>query len=80
MAIAEVEKILPLVSDIAELQPDNVWINYDKEADVMYINFKRPSNADNSEITDDDIIVRYENGEIIGITVMHASKRQRPVS
>ncbi len=29
-----------------------------------------------SELTDDDIIVRYEEGEeIVGLTVLHASKR-----
>jgi len=26
-------------------------------------------------IADDDIIIRYEKGEIIGVTILHASKR-----
>ena len=34
------------------------------------MNFKKPSHADDSMLTDDDVIVRYENGEIIGITVL----------
>lgn len=36
---------------------------------------KKPSHADDSELTDDDVIIRYEKGEIIGITVLNASKR-----
>jgi len=31
--------------------------------------------ADDSKITDDDIIVRYEAGQIVGITILNASKR-----
>ena len=53
-----------------------IWFSYDEEADVLYLNFKKPSHADDSVLTDDDVVIRYENGEIIGITVLHASKRQ----
>jgi uncharacterized protein YuzE len=42
---------------------------------VLYINFKKPSHATDSEITDSDIVIQYENGEIIGLTVLHASKQ-----
>ena len=50
-------------------------IRYDAEADVLYINFKKPSRATDSEMTDDDILVRYEGEEVVGLTVLHASKR-----
>ena len=43
---------------------------------MIYINFKKPSNPDDSELTDDDIIVRYEGEEIVGLTILHASKRK----
>ncbi len=52
-----------------------VWSSYDSEADVLYINFKKPAVATDSELTDDDIIVRYEGDEIIGLTLLHASAR-----
>lgn len=48
---------------------------YDQEADVMYINFKKPGVATDSELTDDDVIIRYEGEEVIGFTVLHASQR-----
>ena len=53
-----------------------IWSSYDKEADVLYLSFKKPSHADDSELTDDDMIIRYEGDEVVGITVLHASKRR----
>jgi uncharacterized protein YuzE len=49
---------------------------YDEEADVLYVNFKKPSRADDSELTDDDIIIRYENEQVVGMTILNASHRQ----
>lgn len=48
---------------------------YDAEADVLYMEFKKPAHATDSELTDDDVIIRYENGELVGLTVLHASTR-----
>jgi len=76
MAAAEVKKILTLIPELLAVPHSHIWSFYDKEADVLYLNFKKPSHADDSEITDDDIIVRYEKGEVIGITVLHASQRK----
>ena len=59
------------------LQYKQIWTTYDKEADVLYLNFKKPSHADDSELTDDDVIIRYEKEKIIGITVLNASKRKK---
>ena len=53
----------------------SVWLTYDHEADVMYINFKKPSQATDSELTDDDIIIRYDGEDVIGFTILHASQR-----
>ena len=54
-----------------------MWTSYDREADVLYINFKKPSHADDSELLDSGVLVRYEQGEVVGITVMNASQRVR---
>ena len=52
-----------------------VWSSYDAEADVLYLNFKKPAHATDSELTDDGLIVRYDGEEVIGVTVLHASQR-----
>lgn len=75
MGALEVKKILTLVPELLEVPYSRIWTAYDKEADVLYINFKKPSHADDSELTDDDVIIRYEKGEVIGLTVLNASKR-----
>ena len=56
--------------------PDSsVWMTFDEDADVLYINFKKGVEATDSEMTDDDIIIRYHEDDIIGFTVLHASNR-----
>ncbi len=76
MGAVEVEKILTIVPELLEMPYSRIWTSYGREADVLYINFKKPSHADDSELTDDDIIIRYEKGEIVGVTVLNASKRR----
>lgn len=75
MAIADVREYLKLVP-AAKLSPRGyMWVSYDEEADVVYVNFKKPSRATDSEMTDDDIIIRYENDDVIGLTILHANSR-----
>jgi uncharacterized protein YuzE len=75
MATLEINKVLSIVPNLIGIPYKNIWYSYDEEADVLYLNFKKPSLADDSEMTDDDVIIRYEKGEIIGITILNASKR-----
>jgi uncharacterized protein YuzE len=75
MGDSAVKKVLDIVPELLEMPYTRIWTDYDKEADVLYINFKKPSHADDSEIMDDDVIIRYEKGNIIGITINNASKR-----
>jgi uncharacterized protein YuzE len=75
MAIADVQEYLRLIPAVNRSPQHAVYLSYDTEADTLYVNFKKPSYATNSELTDEDIIVRYEGETIIGFTVLHASKR-----
>lgn len=75
MAATDVTDFIKLIPAIEHSPQHAVWVSYDKEADVLYVNYKKPSQATDSELTDDDIIVRYEENEVIGYTVLHASKR-----
>ncbi len=75
MAVAQVSDYLKLIPAVRQSPENSIWLSYDVEADVLYINFKKPSRATDSELTDDDVIVRYEGNEVIGLTVLHASAR-----
>jgi len=75
MAVADVKEYIKLVPALRRAPQGYLWSSYDEEADTLYINFKKPSHATDSELTDDDIIIRYEDDEVIGITILHAGKR-----
>ena len=75
MAVTEIGNYLKLLPQLRQAPQGSVWVSYDPEADTLYVNYRKPSNATASEITDDDIILRYDGEEIVGFTVLHASKR-----
>lgn len=75
MGEVEPEKILKIVPEILDMPSSKIWIDYDSEADVFYINFKNPAHADESVMSDDDIIYRYEGGNLVGMTILSARKR-----
>jgi uncharacterized protein YuzE len=62
------------------LTPEKIDVEYDKKGDALYIAFSPDTVADDSELTDNDVLVRYKGNKIIGLTVLHFSERQRKVS
>jgi uncharacterized protein YuzE len=75
MALTDVGEYLRMIPVVMSSPQRNVWLSYDAEADTLYVSFRRPSRASDSEMTDDDVIVRYEGDEVVGLTVLNASKR-----
>jgi uncharacterized protein YuzE len=75
MAALVIEEYLRLLPYIKQTEQGSLWMSYDAEAHVLYVNFKKPSYATDSELTDDDVIIRYEGEEVIGLTILHASQR-----
>lgn len=69
------EQILKIVNSLLNLPQKKFWIDYDEDADVLYISFKRPQKATDTESTEDGILFRYRDKELVGITVLEASKR-----
>ena len=64
------------IMDLIKQHPQqSVTFAYDAEADVLYINFRKGVSADDSEMTDEDVVIRYRDDEVIGYTVLHASQR-----
>ena len=75
MASLTVEQYVSLIPAVKHSPKQYLWSSYDAEADVLYVNFKKPSHDDDSELTDDDVIIRYEQGQVVGLTILHASQR-----
>lgn len=53
-----------------------VWVDYDAEADVLYVSFERPQNATNSRMRDDGVLLHYRGRKLVGVTIFEASKRR----
>ena len=68
----EVYTIIPHLLNIAEKQ---MWLDYDNEADVLYVNFKKPQKATDSEMLENGVLVRYKDKDVVGLTILDASKR-----
>ncbi len=55
---------------------DKIWFEYDSQNDILYINFGLDiEEADESFLTDDNIVIRLRNGKVIGITVFDFMRR-----
>jgi uncharacterized protein YuzE len=81
MALAEKIKpkdlagILSIVPRLVKFPARRMWIDYDAEADVLYLSFRRPQKATESELHNDGIIVRRRGKQIVGLTILDASTR-----
>ena len=67
--------LLGMVPFVLNLPKNSLHLDYDNEADVLYINFSNPKHATDSEMTKEGILIRYRDDEIIGYTITDASKR-----
>ena len=70
-----VQRCLTMVSALIKLPIEHAWIDYDREADVLYLSFRRPQRAKQTIETDDDILIRKDGKHIVGITILNASTR-----
>ncbi|KAF5410779.1 MAG: DUF2283 domain-containing protein [Euryarchaeota archaeon] len=75
MDAVELKRVLNPIPEFMEATHQRIRTPYNKEADVLYHNFKKPGHADDFELTDDNILIRYENRAVIGITMLNASRR-----
>ena len=67
---------LVMAHDIMRLQARNTWIDYDEEADVLYMSFRKPQRANNTVEISEDVLIRKDDNEIVGITIMNASAQK----
>ncbi len=51
------------------------WVDYDEEADVLYISFKRPQKATDRKMCNDGVLLRYRGKQLVGVTILDVSTR-----
>ncbi|HJH25351.1 MAG TPA: hypothetical protein C5S37_00950 [Methanophagales archaeon] len=52
------EELLESVPYLLKMPSNRIWIDYDEDADVLYVSFQKPQHADDSEMKD-NIIYHY---------------------
>ena len=72
-----IDTCLGLAAEATKLPTQHVWLDYDKEADVLYISFRRPQRATKTVEAGDDVLLRKDGADIVGLTILDASTRQR---
>ena len=70
-----ITKCLAMANNMLELPTDHAWLDYDKEADVLYVSFRKPQRATKTIETDDDILIRKDGRKIVGLTILNARAR-----
>jgi len=70
--LTEVFKATP---HLLRFPKNKLWIDYDKEADVLYLSFDRPQKATDGEMLDNGVLLRYKSDKLVGMTILEASKR-----
>ena len=70
-----IQRCLGLSSDLTKLPVKHIWVDYDQEADVLYLTFRKPQRAKKTVETDDDVLIRTDGDQIVGITILNASSR-----
>lgn len=65
--VKEVRGALPYLK---RFPSSHFWVDYDKEADVLYVSFDRPQRATDSVLRDDNVLLRYRGKKLVGVTIV----------
>lgn len=60
---------------MAQLTKNHMWLDYDEEADVLYLHFEEQPRSTRSQMRDDGIILDYKGRRLVGVTILEASQR-----
>jgi uncharacterized protein YuzE len=72
------DEISDAVPHLIRFPDHKAWIDYDEQADVLYISLKRPQRAtDTKYLADKGILLRYRAKDLVGVTVLDASKPRK---
>ena len=71
LAVARfVKEVFEAAPHLKRLPSNHFWIDYDDEADVLYVSFEKPQRATDSILQGENVLLRYRGNKLVGITVM----------
>lgn len=65
-----VKEVFQAMPHLKRLPSDHMWIDYDKDADVLYVSFEKPQRATDSVLQDDNVLLRYRGKKLVGMTIV----------
>ena len=71
----DLTRILKAVPQFVRFPVKQIWLDYDAEAEVLYISFRRPQHATDSARREDGILVHRRGKQVVGLTILEASHR-----
>ncbi len=71
--VENLQSTLPTMFPLIQRE-DNLVINYDKGADVLYISFGIPQKADDTELVNGNMLMRKKGKRIVGVTILNFKK------
>ncbi len=75
LAERDISHLLGAVSHLVHLPKPQMWLDYDAEADVLYVHFTEKPSSTHSDMREDGIILDYQDDRLVGLTVLEASQR-----
>ena len=71
-----IAQVLDIGKQIAQLGDEDVRLSYDREANVLYVNFANRQKAiDAVALCEKGVLLRYRGRKLVSITVLEESKR-----
>lgn len=68
-------ELIKMIPHVVRSSMKKVWIDYDEDADVLYVCFVYPPNAIEHEEDEDGIIRNYDReGKLTGLTIIAAMR------
>jgi uncharacterized protein YuzE len=64
----EMQSVFSALPSLLSVSP-HVWIDYDESADVLYISFRKPQQA-NDSVMDNNIAYHYDGEKLVGVTII----------
>lgn len=68
-------RVLKSLARLVQLSKTYIWVDYDEEADALYVHFEDKPTSNHSEIRDDGVILDYKGRRLVGVTILDASQR-----
>lgn len=65
-----VREVCEAAPHLKRLPSRHLWIDYDEEADTLYVSFERPQRATENILREDNVLLRYRGKKLVGITII----------